>query len=178
MCDRYQISDRAGAAIANAVLQDYGIITPEEDGQIIDRNKLRRSRFSVRKELANEAHQTINDISAIYFDGRADGARVNTRIYNGDNDEQIRQNAVKIILDIRMNSSSFRPIEIRPFNLPSIRFTAETYADIIDWVASFITKPPFTEYISKEILIYSVRTPLEIAACLHAIHKQLKELFN
>ena len=26
MCDRYGISDRAGAAIANAVLQDYGII--------------------------------------------------------------------------------------------------------------------------------------------------------
>ncbi|KAI6657810.1 hypothetical protein LOD99_552 [Oopsacas minuta] len=41
MCDRYQISDRAGAAIANAVLQDYGIITQEEDSQIIDRNKLR-----------------------------------------------------------------------------------------------------------------------------------------
>ncbi|KAI6651849.1 hypothetical protein LOD99_4728 [Oopsacas minuta] len=76
MCDRYQISDRAGAAIANTVLQDYGIITPEEDNQIIDRNKLRRSRFSVRKELANEAHETINDISAIYFDGRKDQTRV------------------------------------------------------------------------------------------------------
>ncbi|KAI6655352.1 hypothetical protein LOD99_2187 [Oopsacas minuta] len=73
MCDRYQISDRA---IANAVLQDYGIITQEEDSQIIDRNKLRRSRFSVRKELANEAHETINDISAIYFDGRKDQTRV------------------------------------------------------------------------------------------------------
>ncbi|KAI6657053.1 hypothetical protein LOD99_11205 [Oopsacas minuta] len=65
-----------GAAIANAVLQDYGIITPEEDSKIIDRNKLRRSRFSVRKELANEAHETINDISAIYFDGRKDQTRV------------------------------------------------------------------------------------------------------
>ncbi|KAI6659504.1 hypothetical protein LOD99_10752, partial [Oopsacas minuta] len=76
MWDRYQISDRAGAAIAYAVLQDYGVITPEEDSQIIDRNKLRRSRFSVRKELANEGHETINDISAIYFDGRKDQTRV------------------------------------------------------------------------------------------------------
>ncbi|KAI6658222.1 hypothetical protein LOD99_15491 [Oopsacas minuta] len=75
MCDRYQISDRAGAAIATPVLQDYGIITPE-DTQIIDRNKLCRSRFSVRKELTNEAHETINDISAIYFDGRKDQTRV------------------------------------------------------------------------------------------------------
>ncbi|KAI6646067.1 hypothetical protein LOD99_9515 [Oopsacas minuta] len=71
-----KISDQAGAAIANAVLQDYGIITQEEDSQIIDRNKLRRSRFSVRKELANESHETINDISAIYFHGRKDQARV------------------------------------------------------------------------------------------------------
>ena len=92
MCDRYQISDRAGAAIANAVIQDYGIITPDEDSLIIDRNKLRRSRFSVRKELANEAHETINDISVTYL----------------------------------------------------------------------ITEPPFTKYLSKEVLINSVLTPIEI----------------
>ena len=93
MCDRYQISDRAGAAIANAVLQDYGIITPDEDSLIIDRNKLCRSRFSVRMELANEAHETINDISATYL----------------------------------------------------------------------ITEPPFTKYLSKEVLINSVRTPMEMS---------------
>ena len=48
------------------------------------------------------------------------------------NDVQIRQKVVDTILDIRTNSSSFGPIEIRPFNLPSIRFSAETYADMID----------------------------------------------
>ncbi|KAI6658245.1 hypothetical protein LOD99_15514 [Oopsacas minuta] len=83
MCDRYQISDRAGAALANSVLQDYGIITPEEDSQTIDRNKLGRSRFSVRKELANEVHETINDISAICFDGRKDQTRVLVERENG-----------------------------------------------------------------------------------------------
>ena len=49
MCDRYQISDRAGSAISNAVLQDYGIITPDEMSVIIDKKKLHRSRFSVRR---------------------------------------------------------------------------------------------------------------------------------
>ncbi|KAI6661428.1 hypothetical protein LOD99_13300 [Oopsacas minuta] len=43
---------------------------------LIQEDKTRRSRFSVRKELANEAHETINDISAIYFDGRKDQTRV------------------------------------------------------------------------------------------------------
>ena len=56
-----------------------------------------------------------------------------------DNDVQIRQKAVDTILDIRTNSSSFGPIEIRTFNLPSMRFSAETYADIIDWETSLIT---------------------------------------
>ena len=76
ICDRYKISDRAGAAIANAVLQDYGIITTDENSLIIDRNKLRRSRFSVRRDLANEVHENITDISAIYLDGRKDQTRV------------------------------------------------------------------------------------------------------
>ncbi|KAI6657812.1 hypothetical protein LOD99_561 [Oopsacas minuta] len=90
-----------------------------------------------------------------------------------DNDEQIRQKAVKTILDIRINSSSFRPIEIRPFNLPSIRFTAETYVDMIDWETSFITEPPFTRYLSKEVLINCVRAPLEIPA--YPCHTQAVE---
>ena len=37
MCDRYQISDRTGAAIAYAILQDYGIITPDENNLIIEK---------------------------------------------------------------------------------------------------------------------------------------------
>ena len=61
MCDRYQISDQAAAAIANAVRQDYGIITPDENSLslIFDRNKLHRSRFSVRRDLANEANKNM-----------------------------------------------------------------------------------------------------------------------
>ncbi|KAI6646048.1 hypothetical protein LOD99_9496 [Oopsacas minuta] len=63
--------------LENRLKTAWSNISPEEeDSQIIDRNKLRRSRFSVRKELANEAHETINDISAIYFDGRKDQTRV------------------------------------------------------------------------------------------------------
>ena len=54
------------------------------------------------------------------------------------------------------------PIEICPFNLPSIRFTAETNADMIDLETSRITEPPFTKYLSYEVLIIIVRTPIEI----------------
>lgn len=81
MCDRYQISDRAGAAIVNTVLQDYGIITPDEKSLMIDKNKLHRSRFSVRRDLTDEAHQNISDSSPIPFDGRKDPTRVLEREY-------------------------------------------------------------------------------------------------
>ena len=76
-----------------------------------------------------------------------------------DNDMQIRQKAVNTILDIRTNNSSFGQIEILPFNLPSIRFTAETYVDMIDWETSLITEPPFTKHL-KEVLLSSVCTPI------------------
>ena len=41
-CDRHGISDRAAAAIASAVLQDFGIITPTYSSKVIDKNKIRR----------------------------------------------------------------------------------------------------------------------------------------
>ncbi|KAI6658225.1 hypothetical protein LOD99_15494 [Oopsacas minuta] len=71
---------------------------------------------------------------------------------------------MKTILDDRIESSSIRQIEIRPFNLPSIRFSAEICVDMIDWETSFITEPPSTRYFSKEVLINCVRAPLEIPA--------------
>ena len=75
ICDRYKVSDRAGAEIAN-VLQDYGIITGEDNDLVIDKNKLRRARDSIRKNLSKEAAKTNNGITALYFDGRKDKTRV------------------------------------------------------------------------------------------------------
>jgi hypothetical protein len=37
-CDRWGVSNRAGAAIANAALIDAGIITPEDQKHVIDKN--------------------------------------------------------------------------------------------------------------------------------------------
>ena len=41
-------------------------------------------------------------------------------------------------------------------------FTAETYANMIDWETSLITEPHFTKHLSKEILLNIVCTPMEI----------------
>ena len=44
MSERFQISNRAAAAIANSVIQDLGLITEDDKTYVIDRSKLRRER--------------------------------------------------------------------------------------------------------------------------------------
>ena len=51
MCKRYQLSDRAGAAIASSVLQDLGLVNEENISMIIDYHKLQRERQKYREEI-------------------------------------------------------------------------------------------------------------------------------
>lgn len=67
MCDRYAVSDRTGAAIATAVLQDFGIVANSSSVEVIDRHKLRRER-----SLKRNKRQQSPVIEALYFDGCKD----------------------------------------------------------------------------------------------------------
>ena len=50
-CDRHGVSDRAAAAIASAVLQDFGVLSKEHSFNVIDRSKIRRSRQTQRTAM-------------------------------------------------------------------------------------------------------------------------------
>ena len=41
-CDRTGVSDRAAAIIASSVLQDMGIVSPNDTSKVIDRSRIRR----------------------------------------------------------------------------------------------------------------------------------------
>ena len=73
-CDRYGVSDAAGAAIATAALTDYGIIKEHDRTAIIDRAKLRRQRQQLRVALSQEAKSSLFPVGpkSIFFDGRKD----------------------------------------------------------------------------------------------------------
>ena len=71
-CDRYHISDRAGAAIASAVLVDFGMIIPGETQSVIDENKLRRERAKFKNETKKNEKLFFEKIDGIGFDGRLD----------------------------------------------------------------------------------------------------------
>lgn len=86
MCERYQLSDRAAAAIANSVLQDVGMITTKDNSYVIDRSKLRREREKCRKEIREKEQENFKFVDAVYFDGRKDATQVvlqgpNSKLY-------------------------------------------------------------------------------------------------
>ncbi|KAJ8930679.1 hypothetical protein NQ314_016493 [Rhamnusium bicolor] len=69
--DRYGISDRAGAAIISATLQDIGIIIDNDMSNVVDRSKVRRCRTKTRTIL-NKNPFNFEGCIGISFDGRKD----------------------------------------------------------------------------------------------------------
>ena len=49
VCERYEVSDGAGAAIASATLKAFEIVTKEDKKYVVDRSKLRRERKKKRR---------------------------------------------------------------------------------------------------------------------------------
>ncbi|GBM13509.1 hypothetical protein AVEN_82781-1 [Araneus ventricosus] len=71
--DRFGISDRAGAAIVSAALQDVGIITESNVLNVVDRNKIRRGRTKARTTLLSQVIKEYDhDQFGLFFDGRKD----------------------------------------------------------------------------------------------------------
>ena len=60
-CDRFKVSNRAGAALANANLKDHGMITKEDTSMMIDHSKLRRERIKAG-QLSEKKNKTENSL--------------------------------------------------------------------------------------------------------------------
>ena len=87
MSERFQVSDRAAAAIANSVMQDLGLITDNDKSYVIDRSKLRRERERCRTEIREKEQENFKLVNAIYFDGRKDATQITIQ---GPNDKYYR----------------------------------------------------------------------------------------
>ena len=71
-CERFQLSDRAGAAVATGTLVDYGYVSNKNKKNIIDRSKIRRERQKYRKEIIKKESMFFNITDGIFIDGRKD----------------------------------------------------------------------------------------------------------
>ena len=71
-CERYEVSDRAGATVASATLKAFGIATEEDKRYVVDRSKSRRERQKYREEIRNKEQELFELVDSIFVDRRKD----------------------------------------------------------------------------------------------------------
>ena len=72
VCEKYEVSDRAGAATASATLKALKIVTEEDRKYVVDRSKLRRGRQKHREEIREKEEELFHLVDSIYIHGRKD----------------------------------------------------------------------------------------------------------
>ena len=78
-CERFGISDRAGAAIATATLKAFGIVTDTNKTNVIVRSELRRERQKYREEIQKDEELQFGAVNGIYIDGRKDATIISVK---------------------------------------------------------------------------------------------------
>ena len=78
-CERFGISDRAGAAIATATLKAFGIVTDTNKTNVIDRSELRRKRQKYREKIQKDEELQFGAVDGIYVDGRKDATIISVK---------------------------------------------------------------------------------------------------
>ena len=69
---RFGITDRAGAALANALMWDQGVVTETDKSELVDRNKIRREKARVGTLLLAERDAHVQNLTCIGFDSKKD----------------------------------------------------------------------------------------------------------
>ena len=83
VCERYKVSDIAGAAIASATLKAFGIVTEEDKRYVVDRSKLQRERQKYREEIKNKEQELFELVYSIFVDGRKNATMTTVEV-NGN----------------------------------------------------------------------------------------------
>ena len=72
VCERYEVSDRAGAAIASATLKAFEIVTEKDKRYVMDKSKLQREWQKYREEIRNKEQELFELVDSIFVNRRKD----------------------------------------------------------------------------------------------------------
>lgn len=92
---RYELGHRATAAIISAVLEDHGIVTPQDTSKVVDKNKVRREMKKVMVSLQKEGQAST--LRGLYFDGRKDLTLVQKEINDKRYQSSIREEHISMV---------------------------------------------------------------------------------
>ena len=76
VCDKYGVSNYAGAAIASATLVDYAIVAKVDKSQVIGPQKLGDKRRQCGEESREAELENLKEHTFLYFDGKKTITRV------------------------------------------------------------------------------------------------------
>lgn len=79
-CERYGISDRAAAAVASAVVNDFDNIHDADISKVVDRNNVRRERETLWQDMLSS--QKNFRLNALVSDCRKDNTLVQEKVEN------------------------------------------------------------------------------------------------
>ena len=94
-----------------------------------------------------------------------------------DQDQQVRVRSMQAIQECRQRLCGGE--KVRPFVLPAVNFSAQSYPELFDWETSYITEPPLTLKLSDEAIEGLVDVPLVVDAFpVHtvAVERAVKEV--
>ena len=94
LADRYNLSDKAVAAICNGLLKDMGLLN---DRNKLDRKKISRERHRHRKEAINVLDESAQNLVCIGFDGRKDRTKTISTLISEEGSTQ--KNIIKEVTE-------------------------------------------------------------------------------
>lgn len=83
--------------VATAALQDFGMVTDEDNFNVVDRYKVRNARKKNRSELKKELHEV--QLEALFFDNRKDNTLVQIKMGDKYHRKTVTEEHVSIIAE-------------------------------------------------------------------------------
>jgi hypothetical protein len=89
---RYEVSDSAAAALANALLKDFDIITEEDRMEVIDNFKIQQEKQRLCADSADERIPDLQKLSCIVLDSKRNSKALVLKTFGkGDNARHLEQ---------------------------------------------------------------------------------------
>jgi hypothetical protein len=88
---RYEISNRAAAALANGLMKDLGLIAEGDTVNVLDSKKIQREKRRICAQTVNEREPDLMEMTCIGLDGKNDNnvPILKTRINDEDGSQSV-----------------------------------------------------------------------------------------
>jgi hypothetical protein len=127
---RFGVSDYAAAALANGLLKDYGLITPEDRTDVLYPSKISREKRRISAKSLSEREDEVTSLKCIGLDSKRDAdSLVIEKFTEGDKTTAFRTKANVEHLTFTIESGTILQLQKPLRGKPVFRIRISLYAD-------------------------------------------------